>query len=259
MLCLNNCTWVHLLLHHLNLYKSLSRLCFQFRFWRENLCLHQSDLEWKRRALVTLEYVLAPRSTLVVLHTPFRGPQETSLTNCCAATKSFRLIFSQETLHGITRQLLDLKNHLLQTFCAVLAFVAFGGEVYILLQTRLYGDKLTIASDDTSLNDMAVLRSYLFWLAAGVTVAAGLNFVVALVATARLSYWRLNFRKKTFWKLTLLPVLSCFGGLTAGILPVLLKRDDASAMAVLIILALYFQTPVWALVLAWRDVRMMRT
>lgn len=137
----------------------------------------------------------------------------------------------------------------------MLALVAFGGEVYILLQMRLYGQKITVAKSDgsTCSNETATLRSYLLWLALGVTVAAGLNFVLALVATARPTYWRRNNQKRTLWKRVLFPVIICFMGMTAGIMPVLLKKNDVSAMAAFIVLTLYFQTLVWALVLAWRD------
>lgn len=141
--------------------------------------------------------------------------------------------------------------------CAVLAFVAFGGEVYILLQTRVYGDKITIAKSDsnTSCNEAATLRLYLFWLATGITAVAGLNFLIACVAVVRLNDWRENYGRNSLWKWVLLPVFVCFAGLISGILPMLLEKNSVSGTAALTILALYVQTLVWALVLAWRDVR----
>lgn len=137
-----------------------------------------------------------------------------------------------------------------------LALIAFAAEIYIIIQASLYGKKISITlSDDTTCNEGKTLRFYLFWLATGVTTIAGLNLAIALIAIAgRLDYWRQNVRRKTFWRYTMLPPIVCCVGLMAGILPVLLVGNNASGAAALIIFTLYFQTVVWALVLAWRDV-----
>lgn len=151
-----------------------------------------------------------------------------------------------------------LRRHPLHLLCELLAVVAFGGEVYVLSQARVPADQITVipSSDGTaSCNEAATLRSYLFWLALGVITAVTLNIIMTLAAIAKSGDWRVNFTKKSLWKLVLLPVLVSYYGLATGILPMLLTKSDALGTAAFIILTLYFQTLVWALVLAWRDVR----
>lgn len=116
-------------------------------------------------------------------------------------------------------------------------------------------DRISIIDGTASCNEVATLRSYLFWLALGVITVVTLNIVMTLAAIAKSKDWRVNSTKKSPWKLVLLPVLVCYYGLAAGILPMLLTKRDVSGTVAFIILTLYFRTLVWALVLAWRDVR----
>lgn len=152
-----------------------------------------------------------------------------------------------------------LTRHPLHLLCALLALVTLGGEIYILSQARVPADQITVTpswdDDTTTSNEAATLRSYLFWLGLGVVTIVALDMLITLVAMAKQHDWRKNWSEKSLWKLALLPVLACYYGLASGVLPMLLTKGDVSGMTALMILTLYFQTLVWASVLAWRDVR----
>lgn len=174
-------------------------------------------------------------------------------------------------LHSIIHEAFGiLRRHPLHLLCAALAFLAFVGEIYILVQVHSYGSQISIRQSDkawirsgtstrtgtsTSCNDATTLRSYFFWVTTGFTAVTGLNLLIACIAVVRAADWRENYARRSLWRWVLVPVFLCFTGLISGILPTLLQRNDLSGTATLAILALYVQTLVWALVLAWRDVR----
>lgn len=143
-----------------------------------------------------------------------------------------------------------MKDFPTHTIAAIFAVVALGGQAYIMSQASRYGNVTVIeVGEDGSKLD---LQSYFFWLALGVTVTSVYNLILAYLAI--LKYSRPNLKKGVFAWLPLVVVLFLVKGFTAGILPELVGTRQASGSAVFILLTLYFQCVLWALVLAWRDV-----
>lgn len=139
------------------------------------------------------------------------------------------------------------------SIAAIVALAALLGEAYIIVRAFKEGRGVHFETNGETMD--LNKNSYFFWLALGIIVACGNHLIIAALATFKQAYLKTNRENNTKWLLPLFAAHVCVIGLMAGLLPAALKRDDSpSAFAAVSILSIYFQSILWAIILAWRDV-----